>query len=356
MNPVQPIDDNLVRMGRLNAPLADELAKLPELRRPQTRGARLALDNLITLYQLAPARFDRMFGRMRRIGMPGCRHYCSPLQAFFWMVEDEKMKPAGLLLGIDVACVLDRKGRCRPRRHAAADGPAGDRHPGRQSPPDYSLQNVLDAAWNGESRLLLQPTIRKIIQGIQTDAAAEEYAMLAGRRTTRQLQGYIMDDFLTKKAIFDDDDWATIEQAVKRSRWKQFFTVADRLNAPELVSYYINKYFYFRKRPASGVYFTYYEKKAQCTDAAFFAQFMLDRAGYHTFIRSVKWDQDPWDGLHTGAGIVLDDGTYLLVANYTGINAMSGPYAGTETLDRKLSCNRNIIHSQWGAYYPPRYY
>jgi hypothetical protein len=58
-------------------------------------------------------------------------------------------------------------------------------------------------------------------------------------------------------------------------------------------------------------------------DAVYFAQFMLERTGYKTFMRSVKWDADPWDGLHTGPGIILGDGCYLLVYSYTGINSMS---------------------------------
>jgi hypothetical protein len=73
-------------------------------------------------------------------------------------------------------------------------------------------------------------------------------------------------------------------------------------------------------------------------------------------MRSVKWDEDPWDGLHTGAGIILDDGRYLIVSNYTGINSVSGPFSDIDNLDQALACNREIIHSQWGAYYPPRHY
>ena len=161
---------------------------------------------------------------------------------------------------------------------------------------------------------------------------------------------------MTKKEIFSVNDWKAIEKAVEQSRWKLFQTVADRLNSPELISYYMNKYFYFRKTPAHGVYFTFFQKTAQCTDAAYFAQFMLARAGYQTFMRSVKWDEDPWDGLHTGAGIILDDGRYQLVANYTGINSLSGPFADIDDMDQTLSCNRKIIGSKWGAYYPPRYY
>ena len=143
---------------------------------------------------------------------------------------------------------------------------------------------------------MLTLTIHEIIQKITCSDKAEEYAILVLHHTPLQLQGYIIEDFLKKREIFDTTDWETIETAIENARWKSFFRVADRLNAPEFINYYINKYFLFRKIPANGVYFTFLGNKAQCTDAAYFTQFMLKRSGYSTFIRSVKWDKDPWTG------------------------------------------------------------
>lgn len=70
----------------------------------------------------------------------------------------------------------------------------------------------------------------------------------------------------------------------------------------------------------------------------------------------MKWDEDPWDGFHTGAGIILDNGDYFRVSSYIGTNTMSGPFSGIDSLDQKISGNNKIIDSKWGAYYPPRYY
>jgi hypothetical protein len=346
---------SLAQIGCLNRHLADELARLPELRNDTTTSSRLALYNLSVIYRFAPKRFDRMFTRMDTIGLPAHRDYCTPLQAFFWMIQDERLEASGMLLGLDITRGMDTHGNCRPRLIAAPDKECSQDQ-SAVSDPAYTLKKVLDAAWNGETRLMLGSMIRKIINRLPAPAEAQEYALLVNRHSNRQLQGYIMDDFLIKKEAFNARDWNTIETAVRRSRWKRFYAVADRLNSPELVSYYIDKYFFFRKRPASGVYSTFFNKTAQCTDAAYFAQFMLERAGYQTFLRSVKWDEDPWDGLHTGSGIILDDGRYLLVANYTGVNAISGPFDTLERLDRQLSCNRRITGRKWGAYFPPRYY
>jgi hypothetical protein len=349
------IAEGLVKIGDLNPHLADELAKLPEIRDSQSKSSRLALYTLLRIYRYAPARFDRMFACMDAIGLPARRNYCSPLQALFWMVQDDLLEASGMLLGLDIVKTPGSKGDLRINiRPATGKEVKGDASTGTE--PAYTLKKVLDAAWNGETMLILGSMIRKIIQRLPASVEAEEYALLAERHSDRQLQSYIMDDFLRKKEMFNQKDRDTIERALKRSRWKLFDTVADRLNSPELINFYINRYFAFRKNPTDGVYFTFFKKTAQCTDAAYFAQFMLRRAGYQTFLRSVKWDENPWDGLHTGSGIILDDGRYLLVANFTGINSIAGPFDNTGSLDRQLSCNRKVIDSRWGAYFPPRHF
>lgn len=355
MEKVLLIENNLSELGRLNHHLADEVERLPEIRKFRTRSSRLALSNLLKIYQLAPDGFDRLFESMNATGLTSQRKYCSPLQALFWLIQDEKMSASGIFLGLEIEKAIDEKGNCRPHLISRAES-AAEHKQLTGLDPNYTLEKILDAAWNDESLLLKRPDIHRIIDRIQTRSEAEEYTLLLKRHDDLQLQSYIMDDFMKKRKIFDVNDWQQIEIAIDRSRWKTFHTVVDRLNAPELVSYYIDKYFSFRKTPANGVYATFFDKKAQCTDAAYFAQFMLKRAGYETFMRSVKWDDDPWDGLHTGAGIILDGGRYLLVSSYTGINSISGPFSNLESLDRKLSCGRKIIDRKWGAYYPPRYY
>ena len=346
VSPDIPVSDRLLELEHLNPGLARELSRLPELTCFKTRRSTLALEHLLTIYRACPARFDRAFGLMHEEGLPGKRAYCSPLQALFWMVQDGKIQAAGRMVGIDVGRERDGAGNVRPCQHS---GPGSTHSP-------YKLSALLDAAWNGEAISFLTPCIPAILAGIKGGQEAEEYALMAGKKNIAQIQGYIMDDFLTKPAIFLDHHKGLIKRALAQSRWKRFESVADRLNSPGLVSYYINRYFFFRKIPSNGVYFTFWNKKAQCTDAAYFTQFMLTRAGYQTFIRSVKWNNDPWDGLHTGAGIILENGDYLLVSNYTGTSKVCGPYSNVDKLDDKISCGRKIIHRQWGAYFPPRYF
>ncbi|MCG8619218.1 MAG: hypothetical protein MI802_23600 [Desulfobacterales bacterium] len=340
------IQKSLFKIGEMNRNLAKELGRLPELSEFKTDRSRNALENLRRIYVYSPDRFDSLFDAMDKEGLKAVRPFCTPLQGLFWMVQDGKLGRTGAILGLEIS----------RNAKVGEDGGRELRFKRREPPPDYSLAGILNDSWNGEAESALTRNIHLIINKIKTRAGTDEYAHLTGKRSRKQLAGYVMDDYLRQKEMFDAGDWDTIAKAVARSRWKCFYTVADRLNSPELINYYINRYFFFRKTPSSGVYFTFLEKKAQCTDAAYFTVFMLARAGYNTFIRSVKWDEDPWDGLHTGAGIILDNGTYLLVSNYTGINAISGPFDQVAALDRRIAGDRDIIHSQWGAYYPPRYF
>ena len=355
MKPVLSIGNCLINLGLLNRRLADEVAKLPEIRKFRTFSSCLALSNLLKIYQFASGGFDHLFESVDEIGMPLHRNYCAPLQALFWLIQDEKIGALGDLFGLNIEKETDENGNCRlylmPEREST-----DLQNDSTRFGQNCTLDRILNAAWNDERLLMQRKNIHQIINRIQVQSEAEEYTLLVKRHDDLHLQSYIMDDFLRKPKIFDGCDWQQIQTAINTSRWKIFFTVADRLNSPELVSYYINKKLSFRKTQANGVYFTFFDKKAQCTDAAYFAQFMLKRAGYNTFMRSVKWDDNPWDGLHTGAGIILEDRSYLLVSNYTGINSISGPFARLESLDQKLSCGRKIIGRKWGAYYPPRYY
>ena len=53
--------------------------------------------------------------------------------------------------------------------------------------------------------------------------------------------------------MFSEKGRGIIAQALKRTRWIDFNTVVDRLNAPELVAYYEKTHFYY-KNYRSGEY------------------------------------------------------------------------------------------------------
>lgn len=134
-------------------------------------------------------------------------------------------------------------------------------------------------------------------------------------------------------------------------RWKDFGSVVDRLNAPELVHHYVNinsNFIYERGRnqiPSE----TFRFKTGQCISAAVFGEYCLKMAGYKAFIRSVNWPGDPYTTDHTGSGIVLEDGSYLLVIDFgPSGNRMSGPHKEVSDLDLQIAHGHRIIGRMWG--------
>ena len=120
-------------------------------------------------------------------------------------------------------------------------------------------------------------------------------------------------------------------------RWGDIDAILERLNAPELLDFYINKnitYAHhvpsFHRSPRSVIR----EKYGDCDDVAYFGKKVLTKAGYDVFGRS--FDLDSWPN-HIGLGVKLKDGTYLLAVHFgRGGNHMSGPYKTLLELDRAL--------------------
>ena len=222
MTPAISIDRSLVNLGRLNRHLADEMAKLPEIRKFRTLSSCLALSNLLKIYQFAPDGFDRIFESVDEVGMPLQRNYCAPLQALFWLIQDEKVCAFGELLGLNIEKKIDERGDCRPSL-IPERGSINVKNDSTMSGQNYCmLDRILNAAWNDECLLMQRSEIRQIINRIQTQSEAEEYALLVRRHDDLHLQSYIMDDFLRKPNIFDGGDWQQIQTAINKSRWKIF--------------------------------------------------------------------------------------------------------------------------------------
>ena len=138
--------------------------------------------------------------------------------------------------------------------------------------------------------------------------------------------------------------------AMSGPRWEDYDRVLNRLNTPELIHCFINKKFLFRTGRTQGASMLFKTNEGQAVDAAYFAQEALERAGYRTFIRSIRWRDDHGKGEHTGAGIILSDGRYLLVADFNGRNKMSGPFGTFSDMDDALSGGKKIISRIWGVF------
>jgi hypothetical protein len=131
-------------------------------------------------------------------------------------------------------------------------------------------------------------------------------------------------------------------------RWSDFNTVVDRLNAPELLHYYINRNMYYKKNRTNShtPKHTFLHGWGDCDDLAVFGKYILNRGGYKSKIRYVHWTFD--NRGHVGVVIKLEDGRYFLPVDFDqNQNRMSGPYENISQVDIKLSNGRSFHDSGW---------
>jgi len=135
----------------------------------------------------------------------------------------------------------------------------------------------------------------------------------------------------------------------KEEEWKDYKTAVERLNAPELLDFYINNNFNYRMdiTGCKNAKYVFSIKYGDCDDLANFGKIALRRAGYSVFGRKIRTGFNPEDG-HMGSGIILKDKQYLLVVNFTKMgNRMSGPYEKISDLDNNLVSGKRIIGASW---------
>jgi len=153
-----------------------------------------------------------------------------------------------------------------------------------------------------------------------------------------QTDDYSLENLLYVSWDFDSD----IE------RWSDFKMVVDRLNAPDLLHYYINNNIYYKKNRTNShtPKHTFLYHWGDCDDLAVFGEYILRKGGYKADIRYVHWTSD--NRGHVGVVIELEDGRYLLPVDFSPRgNIMSGPYKKISQGDIKLSNGHSFHDSGW---------
>jgi len=312
-----------------NELLARELGKLPEVQDGVDQDDLVALRVIRTVYQERPKEFDAAFTEMYEVGKPEVRKYCSPLQAVYWLAED------GYLL--HGAWIID----------------------------GYSLKRLLDLAWSDRSQVVSGAELLKIIHGYKDPEYRDAWLKDFEEVPLEEMRGYVLGDYQHAPDKFTAETRRYIQELLNDdsgdekwvSRWADYQVVAERVNSPELVNDFLNRFITYRKHGrAHGAYPTFKSGYGHCTDAAYLARHILGRAGYDTFMRSVRWGPNDWNDVHTGSGIILNAGSYLIVADFRGGhfgNKVSGPYKTIKEVDKQLSSGPVITDSGWGAFFPP---
>jgi hypothetical protein len=312
--PNQPYERDLPfsysQLAESNPLLAREVAKLPEIIDGVSSSELRTLDELIAFYIANKTSFDEVFAEMYKVGIPEVRRYCTPLQALFWIVEDGKLKEQEHLL------------------------------------KDYSLDKLLKVAWDFSAKSeidslsiseakaaeIIASIDKNVIWYAKNQKSAKDTLILCYTRTpdaipTQHLK-FIesIPEVKMGNKIFDKN----------QSRWNEPDVIIDRLNAPELLDYYIDKNIRYgfipnHIQPAS---YTIRKKSGGCASVAKLGQVALSRAGYKVTARIIgSGSPSDW---HVGLVAELEDGTYLMAVNFKNSNVMTGPHYTMREADQAL--------------------
>lgn len=236
-----------------NPVFAEEIGKLPELQDGLSAKEKSALQSLIKLYNRNSHDLDTAFTDMYSIGLPEYRKYLAPVQAFFWLLIDNKEKQAEEV--------------CR----------------------NYSLAALLDAAWEFNLVVLDRETADAVIAGINNASVKRDYIDELKNNNFNRFQRILFLDYKIREEIFTGRTRNLIKNLVKQSndnpRWQDFDTVTERLNAPELIDYYERKRFSYadwRTLPESVVTprYVFRNNHGECVSITRFTLYCLRKGGY----------------------------------------------------------------------------
>ena len=246
----------LIELAQKNPLLVQELGKLPELQDEISETEAYALRNIVELYNIDQANFEKAFNEMYKIGLPEFRKFCTPLQALFWFAKKD----------------------IEETRKQLEEG--------------FHLESLLAASWwfQKEPTLpLSEQEAKKVISSIKSDEQKKEYYPFLDR--IEVLNNLILLDYRKNPDIFSREARKIISSSQTEKeelKWEDPKKVIDRLNSPELFEYwflYNFKYDWDKARKgykwAQSAEKSITTKEGLCHDAAYLACVCLKRAGYN---------------------------------------------------------------------------
>ncbi len=336
-NPHPPV---LIELAQKNTLLAQELGKLPELQDGISQEETSALEGIVDLYSKAPAAFGNAFKQMYQVGIPDVRKYCSPLQALFWLCEDKKYDSMEeVIKHYDLENLLRTSWQTRMSINDSF-------HISDEEAIAIARNHIVETDIGPMHQTRKKPYLSTVEEYLKTKDTKSKTALMENIKNKIQL------DYKINKNRFTRKGRAIIKKYIDDKippRWKDFNMVANRINSPELIHHYIDNNFKYRRVDFPPAYTTFTRKYGNCTALADFGKFMLKRAGYETFVRTVYTTGTGTAYEHSVSGIKLSDDKYLLVVDFGhwGNNKPSGPF-DVESLDLQMSHGNQIISRQWG--------
>lgn len=232
-----------------NPTLALELQKLPELQDGISLSEHRALELLARIYADNQALFDSVFIQMAATGIPHVRKYCTPLQAFYWLAEDNQTDVI-----VDVL-------------------------------KNYSLDTLLDKSWKFYQVMEDKVTVLDdVIGSIKNESMREDYRGRRKRLSDGMFRNEIVAAYKRNRFNFTEEGRATIKRLIDK-RWNEFGVVVDRLNSPAIVNYYERKLFRYvhwsnLPQPSVSSRYVFRHNEGECVSITRFTVHCLVRAGY----------------------------------------------------------------------------
>lgn len=245
-----------------------------------------ALERMADVYGKGPERFDRVFKKMRKVGLPEVRRYCAPLQALFWMAQDGTVEELDSIL------------------------------------QEYTLAGLLTLAWRLKDRhrgKVLRLSEKEYLEIIE--AMNEEDRTRLRRVPLENRNEFIMDLYKSVPKFFPREALQIIEKALAvDTRWKDFDIVTARLNSPELVDYYERSRIRYRYEPGHGEDYghVFRYNEGHCMMITAFTRYCLQKAGYKARSYIVTDSALSPGGYHHRACLFVVNGRKYIMDNGRG--------------------------------------
>ena len=299
--------------------LTTELRKLPEIQDGVSQSEVSALEKIVELYDRFPDKFDETFEQMYKVGLPNVRKYCSPLQAILWLAEDWKDEA--------LISVLH----------------------------DYSLENLIknavvisDKSYNSKGLNLSEEQIREIISGL-----SEEEQNSLGRFNLETKKDALLFRYTDNPAYFSEKSKEIIKESLRVDlnylRWKDFDTVVDRLNDPELIQYWINGNLTYVHEPINygqSPKQTFERRTGDCEDFAIFSVYCYNRCGYNSLVVTNVWAYHPGNNEGHSIGALKEENRYYIIGDSNFENII-GPFKSYLDIGRSIHPNGDIFIQNW---------
>jgi len=270
------LTDNFIKLEQWNPLLGKEIRKLPEIQDGVLDYEAQAIDTLVDLFDKAPDAFNRAFEQMYQVGKPDVRKYCSPLQAMFWLAQQDRLDAFDKSIGI-----LDAVIRRKDFKYTVDPN-----YPKRKIIYPFTLENLLNVAWGNEPLLLSNDEIDLIVDSLKKESDRKSYATMKKYSNDVKLQKYIFGDYEKNPRMFSREAREIIKNAKNNSKWEDFNTVVERLNSPKLLNFYQRSNFNYwtdRGSRLGNSRLIFKKKKGDCRDYTAFSVSCLEKAGYEAW-------------------------------------------------------------------------